>query len=293
MIVLLGCVVFFIGMSLGSFANVLVDRFDPDYYASFFKITSGRSRCDFCSRTLLWYELIPLASFMVQRGRARCCGKNLSLQYPLLEFGFGLLCIGIWLRFSSYFPTLASAAPFLFWSLVGCGFLVSLFLIALARIDARTYLLPDMLMGPGIIMAFVYGGLLVYAERIVPMSVVGYESVDFFLPFSSILSSHVLGALFFGGALYAVYAVSRGRAMGFGDVKLGVFEGLFLGAPLSLVALFFSFLLGSAVGSIALLIHKKHMKDLLPFGPFLVAGFYVAFFAGEWILRWYFGLMNI
>lgn len=74
-----------LGLAVGSFLNVLIDRLPKGQ-----NVLTGRSRCDYCSKTLRWYELIPLFSFFIQGGRCRRCHKKLSWQYPIVELATGI-----------------------------------------------------------------------------------------------------------------------------------------------------------------------------------------------------------
>ena len=275
---LLVVVLFFLGLSVGSFVNVVIDRFNPEKNDGFLKIVSGRSRCDGCQGVLKPHELIPVLSFLVQKGRSRCCYAELALHYPLMEFSMGGLFVFIGYALKVMFaPLFIGSSGLFFIVLLFWLFFMTLF-IALACIDAHTYFLPDFLMIPGIIISFFYVGFL---------SMVGQTS------FYYTSQDHLLGALLFGGFLYFIYLISRGRAMGFGDVKLGVFGGLLLGGKLSALALFLSFILGALMGVILLMAKKKGFKEMIPFGPFIILGIFIAFFFGGWILSWYFGLIGI
>ena len=75
--------------------------------------------------------------------------------------------------------------------------------------------------------------------------------------------------------------------MGFGDVKLAILLGLFLGFPNILVALFFAFFLGAIIGTALMIFGKKNLKSEIPFGPFLITGTFLAFFWGELLIQWY------
>lgn len=283
-------VVFLVGLSAGSFLNVLVDRFNPDKEEGFLQITSGRSKCDGCGRKLGITELVPVLGYLIQKGRSQCCNEKLSLHYPLIELLMGGFFVFMWYFLKDLLTSLYTFEPNMFVAVVVFWFLFSVFLVALARIDFKTYFLPDFLIIPGTLLAFLYVlllssvakvGFYEYGAGIIPAS------------FASVFGSHLLGALLFSGALFLVYAISRGEAMGFGDVKLGVFGGLILGAPYSFLAVFLSFIVGALVGVILLGLRRKKMRDMIPFGPFIVFGIFLAFFFGEWILSWYFGLINI
>jgi len=82
-------IIFIFGASIGSFLNVLIDRLPND------ESINGRSHCDFCGKKLNWYDMFPVISFFVLKGKTRCCGKKLSWQYPLIEFitGFAFVLI--------------------------------------------------------------------------------------------------------------------------------------------------------------------------------------------------------
>lgn len=99
----------------------------------------------------------------------------------------------------------------------------------------------------------------------------------------------------FGAMLFflAIYLISRGKWMGFGDVKLAFLMGLLLGFPNILTALFFSFMIGAIAGIGLIAAKKKKLKSEVPFGPFLVAGTFIALFWGQQIIQWYINLLKI
>jgi prepilin signal peptidase PulO-like enzyme (type II secretory pathway) len=101
------------------------------------------------------------------------------------------------------------------------------------------------------------------------------------------VKDHLFAALFAFGFFFIIWAISKGKWMGFGDVKLALFMGLFLGWPNILAALFFAFISGSIIGLILIALQKKKMKSEVPFGPFLVAGTFFALFWGEKAFNWY------
>ncbi|MBI5421493.1 MAG: prepilin peptidase [Parcubacteria group bacterium] len=271
--------VFLLGLSVGSFVNVIADRFDSEKDKGFVALTSGRSRCDHCKRMLGVGELVPILSFLTQKGRSRCCSKKLGLHYPIIELIMGGLFLLVWYRAIGLYALLSTS----FFIIISFWFLFVALLVALALIDLRTYLLPDRLMFPGIILALAYPLIMAIMGT---ATIVLYHAKQWWL-------SPLSGALLFGGLLYLIYLISRGRAMGFGDVKLGIFGGLMLGLPLSGLAFFLSFIFGAIVGVALLLRGKKGIKDMIPFGPFVVLGILVALFYGDWILHWYFGLIYI
>ncbi|PJA84391.1 MAG: hypothetical protein CO144_01935 [Candidatus Nealsonbacteria bacterium CG_4_9_14_3_um_filter_35_11] len=90
----------------------------------------------------------------------------------------------------------------------------------------------------------------------------------------------------------AIFLISRGKWLGFGDVKLAFFMGLFLGFPDILVALFLAFLIGAMIGLGLIIFKKKGLKSEIPFGPFLITGTLIALFWGNQIINWYLNLIT-
>lgn len=224
---------FFLGMSVGSFLNVLIDRLPKGE-----SVLVGRSHCDWCKKNLRWYELIPLFSWIIQAGRCRRCHKRLSIQYPLIELTSGILFI---IGFQQ-----TQIIPFLF---VSCSLLV----IFVA--DLKYQIIPDSMVVVGVL-----GALIGFIGQIRPIGLLPY------------LASAAGAAGFF----LLLWLVTRGRGMGFGDVKLAFFLGLLLGFPGIVIALYAAFLTGALVGVILILLRKKTIKGSVAFGPFLIIGAIVA-----------------
>jgi leader peptidase (prepilin peptidase)/N-methyltransferase len=97
----------------------------------------------------------------------------------------------------------------------------------------------------------------------------------------------ILSALGAAGFFLLIFLISKGEWLGFGDVKLAFFMGLFLGFPSILIALFLAFLIGAIIGIGLIFVGEKTLKSQVPFGPFLVLGTLIAFFVGEKIINWY------
>ncbi|MBI3577579.1 prepilin peptidase [Candidatus Gottesmanbacteria bacterium] len=122
--------IFLFGLCIGSFANVLIDRLPRGE-----DIFRGRSRCDYCKKELRWFELIPVISFFIQRGRCRRCHRQLSIQYPLVE--------------------LASAVAFVFLFPHIPSLLIFLSLLVIFVADLKYEIIPDSMIILGLI-----GGLI-------------------------------------------------------------------------------------------------------------------------------------
>lgn len=262
---------FLFGLCVGSFLNVVIFRYhkansDLSEFAfnlpdqSWFRVLGGRSHCPQCGKTLGFWELIPVFSFLVQRGKCKSCRKPISWQYPLVELATGAAFAFIAWQFFL-------ARPFGF-SIFSDFIFVSLLIVAFVY-DARWGLIPDFVS---------YGILGLALIRIL-------FSIFYFL--NSVFNDFLLAFfvfVLFGG----LWFFSKGRAMGFGDVKLAPAISLFLGWPLGFLAALFSFWLGALYGILVLLIGKgMTMKSEIPFGPFLAAGALMALVYGNTIWVWY------
>ena len=243
--------VFAFGLAVGSFLNSVIYRLEKGG-----SLISERSHCPHCGQVLSWYELIPLVSFAVQLGRCRTCKRRISWQYPLVEFSCGLLFLTAYFYLPPYYYG---------WELAYL-FFVFASLLAIFVFDLKRYIIPNRILYPLILLtlAHVWWGK-------------GY------LPGAYPVWS-ALGA---AGFFLLLYLVSRGSWIGFGDVKFGVFMGLFLGFPLVLVAFFFSYVLGALIGGSLLVRKKASLKSQIPFGPFLITGTGIAYFWGTAIIQWY------
>lgn len=262
-------IVFLLGLAVGSFLNVVVYRML--HGDSFWK---GRSKCPHCKKQIAWYDNVPLLSFVFLRGRCRWCGQKISWQYPMLELLTGMLFVW-WLVAGKFFfrltrPPYQWVQP-TFWLMMGVG------LTSLTVADVFYGVLPDVFtVGLGVV-AFLYRFAL---------TVAGIMKLTDFLLF---VASGVGASLFF----VALILLTRGKGMGWGDVKLAFAIGLILGWPKTLVALMAAFLTGAVVGIILILIRKKTLKQSVPFGPFLVLGTILALVWGERLWQTYLGFLGL
>ena len=224
-----------VGLFIGSFLNVLVDRLPNGE-----DVISGRSHCDFCKKNLAWYELIPVVSFVLQGGKCRNCKKKLSWQYPAMEVVTAIL-YGL---ISWYF--------FPMHILLGIGALIlSSALLVTFVADIKYFIIPDSMILVGLL-----GGLIYFAG----------SSGEFFV--LRTIVGIITCALFF-----LLWLITHKRGIGFGDVKFAFLLGFILGFPQVITALYIAFLTGAAVGIILILGGKKKLKSRVPFGPFLIIGF--------------------
>ncbi len=261
---------FVVGTIIGSFLSVVITRFNTDEGIIF-----GRSRCPQCKQTLTALELVPILAFLAFRGRCRHCRNKIGLLYPALELLMGLLFAGLYFRFAGAFLGYNLTIFLLIYGL-GLAALVAIFFI-----DARTYLVPDKIVLPGILLLLLLGLLNLVLHN--------DFGANFFI-YSPDIGQFILGPIIGGGFFLLLVLISKEKWMGWGDVKLGTFIGLLLGWPLILVALFSAFILGSVFSLVLIALKKKTRQDIIPFAPFLVCGFLVALFFGKYIIQWYLGV---
>lgn len=263
-------VLFVIGLIVGSFLNVVICRLNTQE-----SIIKKRSYCPHCKKKLAWHELIPLMSFLLQAGRCKKCNQKISWQYPLVELASGILFVSVFEFVISYklIADWQSIVALLFWLFtVSC-------LIIIFVYDLKHYIIPDKIIYPAIIIAFLYQ---------LQDSFFNFKfSIDFQFPIFNYLLASLIAGLFF----FIIVLISNGKWMGMGDVKLAVFMGLVLGWPNILAALFLAFLAGAFVCLILIILSKKSLKSEVPFAPFLTASTLITIFWGEALINWYFNLL--
>lgn len=273
---------FSLGLLFGSFLNVLAIRYNPDKFILHSDVLGGRSHCPHCGKKLRWFELIPLLSFLVQGGLCRSCKKRLSFQYPLAEFVSGLIFVFVPWRLDSF----ATAPLSIIWTIVFLTFLL------IALIDLRLRIIPNELNIFLILLALP----IIFFESIgfnaLSNSYIGHYAL-LFGGRDTILFSHGLGLICGFLFFMILVAISRGKGMGGGDVKLAAALGFLFGWPDIAIIIPISFILGSLYALPLIISGLKGRKDLLPFGPFLVLASTTVFFFGYQILDFYFSLFRI
>lgn len=256
--VMINVLLFILGLAIGSFINAAVFRLRENKSLVF-----DRSRCPKCGHTLSWHELIPILSFLIQLGRCRACNQKISWQYPMVEFIAGSLFIFVYYQFQS---SILPGANFQ----LGYLFLVFSSLLFIFIFDLKYYIIPNRVLYPLITIVLLYN-LFVFS-----------------------LAEHfgrLLAVVIAAGFFLVLYLVSGGKWIGFGDVKFGVFMGLFLGWPVTLAALFLSYLIGALIGGFLMFFGGKTLKSQVPFGPFLITGTFIAYFYGKQMVEWYLNML--
>ena len=288
--------VFLIGSIVGSFLNVVVLRSEKNE-----NYLRGRSHCPYCQKTLSWWQLIPVFSFFILKGKCYYCKHKISWQYPIVESLTGLVFVLIFWRFTR-FPfflpllnnfTLESVLILLnliFW------FYWASVLIVIAVYDLRNYLILGEIIFPAIFISFIWKiiqGLYLYFFQGSFLTFVNQPlgESSFFFGYWGYFPSLFYGILVGVAPFLLLVLFSREKAMGWGDVLLALFLGIILSWPAVLVALILSFLLGGLISLILIKLKKKTFKSYLPFAPFLCFSGLVVLLFGDIILKTYFLLI--
>lgn len=275
-----------IGACMGSFAGATVWRlrarqlsfdkkhkepYDTVEYARLKKLLGkktmeDRSRCLECGYELKWYDLIPIVSWLSLGGKCRSCRKPIGAFELLMELGMVAFFVLSYIFWPGGVQTPLEIAHFGLWLVAG------VIMGVLFAYDVKWFLLPN---------------TYTLALAVVGLAIVGVVAAESGEVLGTILTA--VGAVAVLAGLYGVlYAVSGGRWVGFGDVKLGVGLGLILVEwQLALVALFLANLIGCLIVIPLLAAKKLKRNSHIPFGPMLIAGTILAFFIGTPLLNWY------
>lgn len=281
-------ILFMFGLAIGSFLNVIAVRYDGERFLLNQGTLGGRSRCPHCGKTLRWFELIPLASWIMLGGHCARCHAGIDAQYPIVELLSGFIFALVPYRVMELTGTSGGAfvAIAILWVVVFEA------LLLMSLIDIRLGIIPDELNGFLVILG-IFGGIFT-------MGFLGALNVSFIGPYASLfglqesfwvshLAAAVFGAAFFG----ALIAITRGRGMGMGDLKLAVPLGLLFGWPDILFVVAFASVIGAAVGVVLVILGRRKMKGTVPFGPFLALGALTVFFFAAPLVQWYLSAVGL
>ncbi len=239
------------GAIIGSFLNVCIYRIPREE-----SIALPSSHCPNCGTSLKWHDLVPVFSFIVQKGKCRYCGEKISLQYPIVELLNACIYLFTYIKFGF-------SLEFFFYAIVFS------ILIVIAFIDLEHMIIPDVLI------ILILGFSMIYKLL---LYILYSKSPD-------LLNS--MGGLILSGLLFVlIILVSRG-GMGGGDVTLIGSFGFILGIKNIFLTTFLSFILGAIISVFLLITKIKGKKDPIPFGPFIILGFFITVFWGEQLINWY------
>lgn len=276
----------FVGLCMGSFAVASVWRLragqlsseekkspaESQEYDRLKKIKvksflSDRSRCLNCSYVLRWFDMIPLVSWLALGGKCRKCRAKIGYLEPLAELFVALFFVLSYWLWPYELNSSLSIAQFILWLIAGVG------LTILFVYDLKWFLLPDL------------ANFFVIAVGLIFSIIAVVLSSDRQVAIASIAGAVVILC----GVYFLLYAISRGKWIGFGDVKLGLGLALLLADwRLAFIALFAANLVGCLAVLPFIITKKLHRKSQIPFGPLLIIGLLIAGLLGHRILDMYF-----
>jgi len=249
---------FILGLEIGSFLNVCIDRLPRNE-----SIVSPPSHCEACGHRLAAKDLIPVFSYLWLRGKCRFCGNSIPRKLFYVELVSGVIYAFLYWKYGLT-PELGAMV-----------FYAALFTI-IFMVDLEKGVILNKVVYPAMVIAVILGVLGIQPE--LPQWPV--EGI------ASIAMGGGVGFLFF----FVLAVASRG-GMGWGDVKLAGLIGLATGFPMVLVAIVLGAGLGAIVGVVLMAAKKKGMKSRIPFGPFLSVATMITLIWGSDMLNWYAGLI--
>ena len=258
--VFIATIIFLFGIIIGSFLNVLIYRLPIGL-----DFVKTNSMCTTCKHRLAWYDLFPLFSWIFLGGKCRYCKAKISPRYPIVEALNGVLYVLLYL-----FVCGGDAERGLSLTLLGYMVVTSC-LIVTSFIDFEHQIIPDSMW----ISIFV-GGIFIVIDTVIK----GNFSKEFII-------GKIIGLFAISGLFFLIGVLSKGRAMGGGDVKLMAAAGFVLGWKAVIVSLFLAGISGVLFAIGRKIITKKEMRGVIPFGPFLSIGVMLSVFFGETIFNMY------
>lgn len=238
-----------IGMCVASFINVVIDRVPRGE-----NFVLGRSHCDHCGKLIKWYDLIPVLSYLVLKGKCRYCHNKIPIRGFFIEILGGMIGIFCFYRFGFTYEMM-------------CIFVITMILLAITMIDLDTMIIPNELN----LILFLIGFILMFIRHL--------TVIDCFLGMICIsLPMFLLNLIIpdsFGG----------------GDIKLMFASGIVLGWKYSLLATFIGIIIAGTYCVYLILKKKVDKKGHIAFGPYLSFGIFIALCYGQEIVSWYLNLL--
>jgi leader peptidase (prepilin peptidase)/N-methyltransferase len=234
---------FLVGACVGSFLNVCIYRIPLNR-----SVISPGSHCAACGAPIPPHQNVPIASWLLLRGRAACCGTRIDARYALVEFGTGLMFLALWMRFGADDPLSA-----VIYALMTAGLIVA------CLIDLDHFIIPDRFTLGGCIAGFI-------ACAIDPQLMNVTTRMQ---GFTWSLASTMIGAFVLLGIGWIGTLIFRKEAMGLGDVTFIAAICSFLGAVSLIWTIVVSAVLGAALGLVIILWQRGSWGTRIPYGPFL------------------------
>lgn len=257
---------FIFGAIVGSFLNVVILRLPEE------ETLGGRSHCTSCGHTLSAWQLIPIVSFLFLGGKCAFCRAKISPRYIIIEVLCGLLFAGsVWYLNPQ---TISAIFTLLVWWTAAAS-LLSIFVI-----DLEHYLIFD-------VVVFIASAVVIVCKTV--SAIAAGSSV---LAVLTVIGLSLLGAVVGALPFFLIWWFSKGKWMGFGDVKLMLLLGVLAGPTLVFITLLLAIFSGGIISLFLLIFTKKTMKSHIPFGCFLAPAGLIVLVFGQQILNWYLGILG-
>jgi len=252
-----------LGIAVGSFLNVCIDRLPAGKSLAY-----PPSHCDACQQPLSPKDLIPVFSYLWLRGRCRYCETHFSRRSLWIEIGSGFL-------FALTYWHYGLSVEFAITAVYCCIFVV------IMVIDLEHKLILNKIIYPSALAALIIA-IFLPQPGIITLS--APEAIN------GVINSIIGGAI--GFVFLLIPALINPKGMGWGDVKMAGLIGLVTGSQLVLIALVMGIVLGGLVAIILLSFKIKKRKEAIPFGPFLSLATITTLLWGNGILTWYLGFFS-
>lgn len=274
------------GLILGSFAGATVwrlrarqliedkaegEEFDKHELKKLQPLTkrtlkNDRSQCLHCGHQLQWYDLIPLVSWVSTRGKCRYCHKPIGKFEPLIELGMAAVFVSSYIFWPYLLVSPLDWAQFALW-LIACVMMTILF-----AYDFRWFILPDKVVFPLIVTSAVWALMYVFNSP---------------LPIEMLINI-AISVVILSGLYFALWLYSKGRWIGFGDVKLCIALALLVVEwPLAFLVLLLANLIGCFIVIPGMIMGKITRTTHVPFGPLLLLATFIAVLFGNSVIAWY------
>lgn len=251
------------GLCIGSFANVLIYRIPRGI-----QFISGTSFCPSCGKRVMPFDLIPVLSFILLKGKCRHCEARISIRYPLIELlSGGLAAVAVWKY--GYSPS----------AVLGFGIFSVLLIISV--IDIEHMIIPDGLIVTLAVLAIAFTLLQAYGIT---------EEIDVIHNLDII--NRIIGIFTVSLPMFLLTLLID-NAFGGGDIKLSFVCGFLLGWKLMLLAWFLAVLSGGIHGILVKYIRKNRDTSHIPFGQYICVGVFVSILWGTAIIDGYLSIWGL
>lgn len=259
---------FIFGLLIGSFLNVVVLRLPKE------ESLLGRSHCVNCNKTLNYFELFPVFSYLFLGGKCSGCQQKISPRYAIIELLVGFMFAVSWLL-------LKPENIFEYVNFVKIIVGICLFLVIFV-VDLENFIILDEIV--------IFGSIFSLCLAVF-LDIFSYMQTNHFQ--GHVLQSSLFGVLVSFVPFFCLWYFSKGEWLGFGDVKLALFLGLFFGWKLVLFNNFLSIIIGGLVAVWLLSVAGKNLKTKVPFGTFISVASVITLFYGNQILSWYLSYVGV